>query len=54
MDKKLVYLFMTIGSLIGGYVPSLWDAGMFSLSGVIFTAIGGFVGIWAGYKMSSE
>lgn len=43
---------MTIGSIIGGYVPSLWDANLFSLSSIIFTAIGGFAGIWLGYKIS--
>jgi hypothetical protein len=48
-QKKLITLFMFVGSAVGGYIPSLWDASMFSVSGVIFSAIGGFAGIWLGY-----
>lgn len=51
MKNSSVWIGMTIGSLIGGYVPSLWGAGIFSLSGVFLTAIGGCLGIWAGYRM---
>jgi hypothetical protein len=50
-QKMMIFWGMTIGSLIGGFVPSLWNAGMFSLSGVIFTAIGGFAGIYIGFKL---
>jgi hypothetical protein len=50
-QKKLIMVGMTIGSIIGGYIPELWDAGIFSMSGVVFSAIGGFVGIWIGYKL---
>jgi phage tail tape-measure protein len=51
-QKKTIMIGMTVGSILGGALPGLWDASMFSVSGVIFTAIGGFVGIWAGYKFS--
>lgn len=50
--KKTIMWGMTIGSTLGGLVPSLWDAGAFSISSVIFGAIGGFLGIWIGYQMS--
>lgn len=43
---------ITVGSIVGGLVPSLWYASMLSLSGVFLSAIGGFLGIWAGYKLS--
>jgi hypothetical protein len=51
--KSIILIAMTVGSYIGGYIPALWDASMFSFSGVIFTAIGGFTGIYVGYKLSS-
>jgi hypothetical protein len=50
-QKKLIMLFMFIGSTVGSFVPSLWDAGMFSLWGLVFSALGGFAGIWAGYRL---
>ena len=53
-SKTTIYVSMIIGSIIGGWIPSiLWDAGMFDLSGVFFTAIGGALGIYIGWKISS-
>jgi hypothetical protein len=39
-----------IGGTLGGMVPTLWGAGMFSLSSVFFTAVGGILGIYLGYR----
>jgi hypothetical protein len=50
-NNSSIWIGMTVGSLVGGYVPSLWDAGIFSLWGVLFSALGGFAGIWVGYRM---
>jgi len=51
-SKKIIMLFMGVGALVGGFVPMLWGAGELSFSSVIFTAIGGFAGIWLGFKVS--
>ncbi len=48
--KSLIFWGMTIGTLLGGYLPALWGAGMFSLSSVLLSGIGGFAGIWFGYR----
>ena len=50
--KTAIWIGMVVGTSLGGIVPSLWGAGFFSFSSVIFTAIGGFLGIWLGYKIS--
>jgi len=52
MSKKWIYLGMFVGSTIGGLVPALWHASMFSMSGIVLTAVGGIAGIWAGYRIS--
>lgn len=44
---------MGLGSILGGYIPTLWGAGMFSFSSVILTAVGGMIGIWLGFKFSN-
>ncbi len=51
--KHLIYIFMTIGSAIGGYVPMLWGDSVFSMSSVLLTAVGGILGIWLGFKIGS-
>ena len=43
---------MFVGTTVGGAIPLLWGDGMLSFSSVILTAVGGVLGIWAGYKMS--
>ncbi|MBX4211162.1 hypothetical protein KW783_04310 [Candidatus Parcubacteria bacterium] len=53
MDKKIIWIFMVVGSAVGGYVPALWGAGAFSFSSIILGAVGGIVGIWAGFKLSN-
>jgi len=50
-SKKLIWLGMGVGSLIGSFLPSLWGSGVFSFSSVIFTAVGGILGIWAAFKL---
>ncbi len=48
----LVYIGMTIGSVIGGYIPTLFGAGLLSFTSLVSSSIGAIVGIWVGYKLS--
>lgn len=48
--KKLITLGMIVGGFLGGYIPSLWDAGAFSFSGLLFSAAGSVVGILLGFR----
>ncbi|MDD5132639.1 MAG: hypothetical protein PHH44_08275 [bacterium] len=48
--RGLYILAVTIGSFIGGLIPNLWGASMFSMAGVFFSALGGIAGIWIVYK----
>ncbi|MEK7774940.1 MAG: hypothetical protein AAB305_03540 [Candidatus Zixiibacteriota bacterium] len=49
--KSLIYLLLTIGSVAGGWVPTLWGADAFSFQSLLGSLIGGLFGIWAGYKL---
>jgi len=53
MRKQAIWVGMFAGSFIGGYVPALWSADLFSLSSVICTALGGFLGIWLALKLTA-
>ncbi len=50
-SKKLIWGGMIIGSVIGGYIPVMWGGSEISFSSVILTAVGGFLGIWVGFKL---
>lgn len=43
---------MIFGSAIGSFLPLLWGGSELSFSSIIFAAIGGFLGIWIGLKLS--
>lgn len=54
MQKLIIIIGMIVGSTIGGYVPLLFGAGIFSVSSIIFGALGGLFGIYIGYKISQN
>jgi len=50
--QKRIWLGVVIGSVIGGFIPDLWGADLFSYSSVLLSTIGALAGLWLGYKMS--
>jgi hypothetical protein len=54
MNKMIMYIFITVGGLIGAYIPSLFGADGFSVWSIVGSTIGGFVGIWFAYKISKN
>jgi hypothetical protein len=50
-NKTIVYIGAFIGSTIGSFIPLLWGADFLSISSVVFSGIGGLVGIFVAYKM---
>ena len=54
MQQKFIWGGLFIGSSLGGYIPSLWGAGIFSVSGVLLSAVGGILGIWLGYRIGKN
>jgi hypothetical protein len=48
--KSLIWIAMSAGSVVGGYLPVLWGGELISISSVILSAVGGAVGIWLGYR----
>jgi hypothetical protein len=52
--KKTVMTGMVIGSFAGSYIPLMWGDSMLSMSPLFFGALGGFIGIWAGYQIGKN
>lgn len=51
--RHLIWIGVLIGSAIGGWIPTLWGAGAFSISGIVGSTIGGLVGIYGGLKLAN-
>jgi uncharacterized membrane protein YeaQ/YmgE (transglycosylase-associated protein family) len=49
--KTLIYIFLLIGSIAGGWIPTLWGAGALSFQSLLGGFVGALLGIWAGYKL---
>ena len=52
MGRSVIGLCVFAGSLIGGYVPVLWGASGFSVTSMLFGALGGIAGVWLGVRIS--
>ncbi len=50
-SKTLIYILLTVGSIAGGWVPTLWGADALSLQGLLGSGVGAILGIWAGFKL---
>jgi hypothetical protein len=50
--NKMIWIGAMVGSTLGGCVPSLWHASMFSMWGLVLSTVGGLLGIWLGWKMT--
>ncbi|MFA6043067.1 MAG: hypothetical protein WCV85_01690 [Patescibacteria group bacterium] len=49
--KFLIYLFLSVSSFLGGWIPTLWGASAFGMVSTLGGLIGGGLGIWAGFKL---
>lgn len=52
--KTLVMLGMTVGSMIGSFIPILWGASFLSYTSLILSAVGGMLGIWIAMKVLAD
>lgn len=48
--KKLIWIGMFVGGTVGSFIPALWGDSTLSLSSVLLSGVGGFLGIWFGVK----
>ena len=53
-QKTLVWIGLTVGSALGSYVPVLWGGDIFSFTSIWLSALGGILGIWAGFKLGQR
>ena len=52
MGRGVIAMCGSFGMLIGGFVPALWGAGQLSMASVLFSAIGGIAGVFAGVRIA--
>lgn len=53
MGRSAIGLLAFMGMTVGGFVPELWGAGSFSVSSLLFSALGGIAGVWFGARLAN-
>lgn len=54
MNKGLLYLCITVGGIVGSYIPVLFGAGGLSMISIMGGVVGSFAGIWAAIKLNDR
>ncbi|HEU5404668.1 MAG TPA: hypothetical protein VFU52_01190 [Gaiellaceae bacterium] len=52
MDRRVMWLFVAVGSTIGGLVPEAWGGSAFGLASLALGCLGGLAGIWAAIRLT--
>lgn len=53
MDRRVVWLFVAVGSTVGGLLPEAWGASAFGLSSLVFGTLGGVAGVWIASRLAA-
>jgi hypothetical protein len=47
-----MWIFVLVGSTIGGFLPMLWGGSAFGLASLAFGSLGGIAGVWCAVKLA--
>jgi hypothetical protein len=50
--KTLIMFGAFVGSCVGSYIPMLLGDSLLSMTSLLLATVGGFAGIWIGYKIA--
>ena len=50
--KSIIMTAIVIGMSLGSFVPLLWGGSLLGGRSVLFSMVGGFLGIWVGVKVA--
>jgi len=52
MDRRVVWIFVGVGSTIGGLLPEAWGGSAFGLASLAFGCLGGIAGLWLAARLT--
>jgi hypothetical protein len=52
MDRRVVWLFVGVGMVVGGLVPVVWGGSALGLASLVFGSLGGVAGLWLATKLT--
>ena len=52
MDKRVIWLCVFAGSIVGGMVPEAWGGSAFGGASLLLGVVGGVAGLWVGVRLA--
>ena len=52
MDRRIVWLFVGAGAVVGGFVPVVWGGSALGVASLVFGTLGGVAGLWLAAKVA--
>jgi hypothetical protein len=54
VGRGVIGMCVLLGSIVGGYVPTLWGASSLGVQSLLFGAVGGIAGVDLGARISES
>jgi len=55
MNRKVLWMCMAVGSTVGGYLPTFFGQGSFSLAAsIVGSCLGGIAGVFAAARIEAD
>ena len=52
MDRRVVGIFILVGSTIGGFAPEAWGGSAFGFASLVLACLGGVAGLWLALRLT--
>jgi len=52
MDRRVVWIFVGVGTAVGGLLPEAWGGSAFGLASLALGCLGGVAGLWLAVKLA--
>jgi hypothetical protein len=53
MERRVIWLCVGFGSILGGFVPEMWGGSAFGGWSLLFGVLGGVAGLWLAVRITS-
>jgi hypothetical protein len=52
MDKRVVWIFVAVGSTVGGLLPEAWGGSVLGVASLALACLGGAAGLWLAARLT--
>ena len=53
MDRRIVWIFVGVGSTVGGLLPEAWGGSAFGVASLALGCLGGIAGLWLAARLTA-